>query len=45
MSPGTILQWVPVIRELAGLIQMAVEAGRKRRARRAAKRKAAQKGK
>lgn len=34
MNPRRVLSWLPVIREVAGLIQMAVEAGRRRRARR-----------
>jgi hypothetical protein len=42
MSPGAVLQWVPVIRELVGLGQMIADNVRKRRA---ARRKAAQKGK
>jgi hypothetical protein len=40
MNPRGILAWLPVIREVADLIRMAVEAGRKRRARRRAERAA-----
>jgi hypothetical protein len=34
MNPRRVLPWLPVVREIVGLIQMAVEAGRRRRAKR-----------